>query len=167
MSKTGTLEKMKTELIDGTAVYQLPLSNDLIPLNDLIGKNLSLTFTGNIFDIHDGKKIKKSYGGGYSYKNFISLAQCDTCIIKPELCHYDQGTCREPEWAKGHCHKPHIIYLSNTGAAKIGITRKSQVPTRWIDQGANYALPILEVPDRKTSGLIESEISKIMSDKTN
>ena len=49
----------------------------------------------------------------------------------------------------------------------MGITRKVNVPHRWMDQGAVFALPILEVKDRRTSGLIEIEIAKKFGDKTN
>ncbi len=167
----GHLSKMKTEL-DSPVKYSLVLNQKnnqkkLISLNEFLEKEISLKFTGNIFDIHDGAPIKKSFGQGYSYKNFISLAQCDTCIVKPELCHYDKGTCREPKWGETHCFIPHYIYLSKTSDIKVGITRHTQVPTRWIDQGATEALPILKVQDRKTSGLIEVEIAKIVPDKTN
>lgn len=166
----GHLLKLRTELTTPVS-YQLILvengTEKAFPLNQFIGNEITLKHTGKIYDIHDGELIKKSYGQGFSYKNFISLAQCDTCIVKPELCHFDKGTCREPEWAKKHCFIPHIIYLSRTSGIKVGITRNTQVPTRWIDQGASEALPILEVSDRKTSGLLEVEIAKIIPDKTN
>ena len=165
---SGTLLKMKTSLNDdGEAHYNLPLSESLTPMNDLVGKKISLRFNHKIFDIYDGEPIKKSYGQGYSYKNLITLARCDTCIVKPELCHYDQGTCREPEWGEKHCMIPHYIYLSITSGVKVGITRHTQLPTRWIDQGAVMAVPFAKVQDRKTSGLVEIEIAKEMSDKTN
>jgi hypothetical protein len=156
---------MRTTL-ENPVSYRLPVGEIEIPLNQYIGKKIKLEFTGQIFDIHDGKPIKKSFGQGFSYKNFMKLACCDVCILKPEKCHYDKGTCREPEWGEENCMVPHIIYLANSSGPKIGITRQSQVPTRWIDQGASYALPILRVHDRKTSGLLEHEIAKIMSDKT-
>jgi hypothetical protein len=162
----GNLLKMKAEL--GKEVqYSLPLGDQLIPLNPMIGKKINLKWSGLIHDIHDGKIIKKSYAQGFSYKNFISLACCDTCIVKPELCHYNEGTCRQPEWGEKNCLIPHVVYLSITSGVKVGITRATQVPTRWIDQGASFALPILKVADRKTSGLIEIELAKEMADKTN
>ena len=162
----GTIMKMKSELSD-VVNYALPLSGELLPLNEHLEKKVKLEFFGDIFDIHDGKKIKKSYGQGYSYPNFIKLPQCDTCIVKPELCHFHKGTCRDPEWGKKNCFIPHYVYLAVSSDVKVGITRHTQVPTRWIDQGASYALPILEVSDRKTSGEIEKEIAKNMKDKTN
>ena len=97
----------------------------------------------------------------------MKLAACDTCIIKPELCHYDKGTCRQPEWGEKNCFIPHYVYLAVSSHVKVGITRHTQIPTRWIDQGASYALPILKVEDRKTSGELEIEIAKSFSDKTN
>jgi len=164
----GPLYKMKTELSPkGEVSYALPLGEELVPLNSLLEKKVKLSWQEKIFDVYDGALIKKSYAQGYSYKNFISLAQCDTCIVKPELCHFHEGTCREPEWGEKHCFIPHYIYLSITSGVKVGITRETQVPTRWIDQGAVFALPILKVPDRKTSGLVEVEIAKEFADKTN
>ena len=162
----GRLLKMQTTLED-TVQYHLPIGDELIAMNPLIGKKITLNFEGDIFCLSTGQKIKKSYNQGFSYKAFMTLASCDICIVKPNLCHYHKGTCREPEWGEKHCMAPHIVYLANTSKVKIGITRKSQIPTRWMDQGASFALPILECKDRYTAGLIEAEISKQMSDKTN
>lgn len=166
MQVEGNIIKMRSVLAEPVQ-YFLSFSNQEICVNDLIGKDVRLEFEGQINDIVTGELIKKSYGQGYSYKSFISLAQCDICIVKPETCHFSNGTCREPEWAQKHCFVPHVIYLANTSRPKIGITRESQIPTRWIDQGAFEALPILKVKDRKSSGEIEVEIAKTISDKTN
>jgi len=87
--------------------------------------------------------------------------------MKPETCHFDQGTCREPEWAQGFCFKPHYVYLANSSGIKVGITRGTQIPTRWMDQGAIQALPIMKVSARKLSGLVEVIIAEHVSDKTN
>lgn len=163
----GNILKLSNELIDGKAHYKFPIGSELISMNELIGKKISLKFTGQINDIVTGEKIKKSYNSGYSYKSFISLAQCDMCIVKPELCHYDKGTCREPQWGEKHCLQPHVIYFAISSHLKVGITRQVNVPHRWIDQGASLALPILKVKNRLTAGLIEKEISKEFSDKTN
>ncbi len=164
---SGNIRKMKTSLEDGLAHYHLPLGDELLYMNDLLGKKIKLSFDGQINSVYSGELIKKSYSQGYSYKEMITLAQCDTCIVKPELCHYHKGTCREPKWGEENCMIPHYVYLAVSSHVKVGITRHTQIPTRWIDQGASYALPILEVPDRKTSGEIEVEIAKAFSDKTN
>ena len=162
----GTLHKIHTEHISPVS-YKLKLADDEINLNDLIGKDLKLSYTGNIYCIDTGKKIKKSYGQGYSFESFMTLPECDQCIFKPELCHFAAGTCRDPEWGKSRCFKPHVIYISLTSGIKIGITRQTQVPTRWIDQGAVKAIKLCTVKDRFTSGLIEVEIAKELGDKTN
>tara|TARA_R110000868_G_scaffold117600_15_gene312610 strand:+ start:106206 stop:107009 length:804 start_codon:yes stop_codon:yes gene_type:complete len=165
MNISGNLMKMKTSLED-TVEYSLPLGEELVGMNQFLGKKISLKFDGQINCIATGEKIKKSYNQGYSYKAFQTLAECDICIVKPELCHYAKGTCRDPKWGEEHCFQPHIVYLALSSNVKVGITRKRQVPTRWIDQGATQALAILEVKDRKTAGLIEVEIAKEFSDRT-
>lgn len=165
----GTLRKLKTENKD-TVNYLLPLvgeNTQEIGLNDLIGKEISMRFTGNKFCIDTGKKVKQTYHQGYSWESFITLPECDQCIFKPELCHFSHGTCRDESWGESNCFKPHIVYIALSSDVKVGITRKVNIPHRWMDQGAISALPILEVKDRKTSGLIEVEIAKELGDKTN
>ena len=165
-SQTGILRKMHTQLAEPVE-YQLVLNNTEIALAPLLGKALSLAYTGKIFCIHCGRHTKKSFNQGYCYPCFMKLAQCDTCIIKPELCHYAAGTCREPQWGEQHCMQPHFVYLANSSALKIGITRQGQIPTRWIDQGAVAALPILKVQSRYLSGLMEVAFKDHVADKTN
>lgn len=162
----GNILKMENQL-GSVAEYFLPIGDQKVPMNELVGKEIEFEFKGQINCISTGEKLKKTYNQGYSYKAFSTLPECDICIVKPELCHYDKGTCRDPKWGEKHCLTPHYIYLSIASAPKIGITREVNIPHRWIDQGASYALPILKVKDRLTSGIIESEIAKNMSDKTN
>lgn len=161
----GLLNKMHARL-ESTVQYELPLSDQRIALNPLLGKGIKFTFTGNIRCVHCSRTIKKSFNQGYCYPCFISLAQCDMCIMKPETCHYEAGTCREPSWGEAFCFKPHIVYLANSSGIKVGITRQTQIPTRWIDQGAVQALPIFKVQSRYMAGLIEIAIAKHVSDKT-
>lgn len=148
-------------------VYELELGGQTLKLNDSIGKSIRIEYLQEIECIHCGRITRKSFNQGYCYPCFNSLAQCDLCIMSPEKCHFHLGTCREPEWGLSHCMKPHIVYLSNTSGAKVGITRESQLPTRWIDQGALQALPILRVSKRYYSGLIETLFKKQLSDRTN
>jgi len=161
----GQLRKMHTRL-DNPVQYELPLTDQLVALNPLLGKPIKLTYTGHIFCVHCNRQIKKSFNQGYCYPCFISLAQCDMCIMKPETCHYAAGTCREPKWGEEFCFQPHFVYLANSSGIKVGITRQTQIPTRWIDQGAVQALPIFKVQSRYISGLIEVVIAKHVSDKT-
>jgi len=165
MKKTGHLRKMVTSL-SSPVDYQLPLDDHLIHLNDYIGKTISLTYSGEIHCIECGRKTNKSYSQGYCYPCCQSLASCDMCIMKPETCHYHEGTCRQPEWGEEFCFNDHIVYLANSSGIKVGITRGSQVPTRWIDQGASQALPVFKVSNRLLSGKIEMAIKNHVSDRT-
>ena len=132
----------------------------------MIGRYISIEFQHSIQCIHCQRKIKKSYHQGFCFPCTQRLACCDSCIIKPELCHYREGTCREPDWGKKNCMQNHVVYLAETSHIKVGITRHTQVPTRWIDQGALQALPILQVSERLYSGLMEVELKKTFSDRT-
>jgi hypothetical protein len=162
----GTLSKMKSSL-EGDVQYRLPVGDELVELNQFLEKPLTLVHTGNIFCSSCGKKTKKSYSQGHCFVCMRKLASCDMCIMKPETCHYDAGTCREPEWGEENCMIDHYVYLSNTSSLKVGITRHNQIPTRWVDQGATQGLPIFKVKTRHISGLIEIELAKQISDKTN
>ena len=121
MKYQGNLHKMHSHH-DDTVAYELELGGQLIRLNDWLGKSVQIEYLQQIECIHCGRKTKKSFNQGYCYPCFSSLAQCDMCIMSPEKCHYHLGTCREPEWGLAHCMKPHIVYLSNTSGAKVGIT---------------------------------------------
>jgi hypothetical protein len=164
---TGTLAKMRASLLDGTVQYRLPVGNEEVELNRFIGKTITLTHTGNIFCSSCGKKTKKSYSQGHCFVCMKKLASCDMCIMKPETCHFAEGTCREPQWGEDNCFVDHYVYLSNTSSIKVGITRHTQIPTRWIDQGATQGLPIAKVKNRLISGLVEIELAKLIADKTN
>lgn len=162
----GTIKKMRAQL--GEQIdYFLPLGEQELHLNPLIGSPISFQFTGNIYCSACSKKTKKSYSQGHCFVCMRKLAACDMCVMKPETCHYDAGTCREPQWGDTHCMVPHYVYLSNTSAIKVGITRHNQIPTRWIDQGASEALAILKVKNRHLSGLVEVELARFIGDKTN
>jgi len=162
----GTLNKMTTHL--GTVVdYALPLGNERLALNRVIGATLSLRYTGRIFCVACGRKTSRSFAQGHCYPCMKKLAACDLCIMKPETCHYHLGTCREPEWGESHCMIGHVVYLANTSGLKVGITRATQIPTRWMDQGATQALPIFRVKTRRISGLMEVALAQTMADKTN
>ena len=163
---TGNLRKMVSELQE-TVVYQLPVGDDLITMNDLIGRKIVLGYQGEINCCHCGRKTKKSFSQGYCYPCFKKLPQCDTCIMSPEKCHYHQGTCRDARWGEQFCMTDHVVYLANSSGLKVGITRASQIPTRWIDQGATQAMPFIRVATRQQSGLLESLFKEFVADRTN
>jgi hypothetical protein len=162
----GPVRKMKTRLAEQVQ-YTALLGDNEVELNQYLGRKLRLEFSGSINCIHCGRKTAKSFNQGYCYPCFKRLAQCDSCIVSPEKCHYAAGTCREPEWGEQHCMIDHIVYLANTSGLKVGITRGSQVPTRWMDQGATQALPIFRVDTRMHSGMVELVFKRHMADRTN
>ena len=147
--------------------YYLQLGEEEVHLNPFIGQTIEFNFQGEIHCIHCGRKIKKTYNNGSCYPCFTSLPQNDLCILKPELCHLDQGTCRDEAFAHSHCLIPHYVYLALSSDVKVGITRKNRSMTRWVDQGAVQSIPIAEVPDRKTAGELEVFLSNHLPDKTN
>jgi hypothetical protein len=165
ISISGHLAKMQAEL-DQLVQYFLPLDDHREPLNSLLGKPIRLEYLGDIHCTHCGRSSKKSFSQGYCYPCFTKIPQCDTCIMSPEKCHYDQGTCRDPSWGEQYCFTDHYVYLANSSGVKVGITRGSQVPTRWIDQGATQAMPIFRVKSRYQAGLIEDCLRENIADRT-
>lgn len=165
----GCLTKMAVEPGRGSAParYTLRAGTQRLDLNACLGRSLRLSWSGAIACTHCGRATRKSFGQGYCYPCFKRLAQCDTCIVKPELCHYFEGTCREPGWGERHCFQPHIVYLANASGLKVGITRATQVPTRWLDQGAVQALPVLAVESRQQAGFVEVLFKEEVADRTN
>lgn len=161
----GDIRKMRTEL-DDPVRYRLPVGDEQVDMNALIGQEIQLSHGGGIHCIACGRTIKKSFHQGYCFPCLRSLPECDSCIVKPELCHYDKGTCRDPAWGDRHCMQEHYVYLANSSGLKVGITRGSQIPFRWMDQGAVQALPVFRVKDRKTSGLVEVAFKNHVADRT-
>lgn len=172
MRATGNIRKMKSTL--GEVVeYTLPLFNvlephDEIPLNQFVGKDISLRFENEINCVITGQKIKKTYGDGMSFKAFQSSPLAVESIIRPELSRIHEGIAlRDKEWEETHHNTPHVTYVSLTSGLKVGVTRTTQIPTRWIDQGAVEAVLLAETPYRQAAGLIEVSLKKHIADKTN
>ena len=165
VSVSGHLAKMHGQL-DEQVQYILPVDDQRVPLNELLGKPISIEYLGDIHCIHCGRRSKKSFSQGYCYPCFTKLPQCDTCIMSPEKCHYHHGTCRDPVWGDSNCFTDHFVYLANSSGVKVGITRGTQVPTRWVDQGATQGLPIFRVQSRYQAGLIEDCLREHIADRT-
>ncbi|CAI8198328.1 MAG: Uncharacterised protein [Glaciecola sp. HTCC2999] len=167
---SGALEKMQVRADSENKVqYTLPIGEHRIGMNALIGRKITLTNLSQINCIHCGIQTNKSYSQGFCFNCMRSLAQCDECIMKPEQCHYAQGTCREPQWGEANCFNTHYVYLANTGQSKVGITRQIHgvVSSRWMDQGATQAIVLYRVSNRLMSGLVETACKSFISDKTN
>jgi hypothetical protein len=161
----GPLRKLIAQA-ETPVTYRLPVGNQELPLNSSLGKTIHLEWSGAIDCIACGRQTRKSFNAGYCYGCFRSLARCDLCVVKPELCHYAQGTCREPAWGLANCMQPHYVYLANSSAVKVGITRASQIPVRWLDQGAVQALPLFRVQSRHQAGLLEVALKRHVVDRT-
>ena len=159
------LHKMRTAL-DEVAQYRLKAGEEEILMNDLIGQTISLKFDGKTQCMSCGN-FRKIFAQGHCYDCFTNSADASPCIISPELCEGHLGGGRDPEWEKEHHVQPHVVYLAVASSLKVGVTRETQVPTRWIDQGASYAIKIAEVPYRKLAGDIEVALKGTFTDKTN
>lgn len=167
---TGTLRKMRTRL-ERPVSYELVDaldSGNVAGVNELLGRRIRLSHEGEVRCVHCGAATKKPYGEGSCYRCFVALPQNDLCIVKPELCHFHDGAnpCRDPGWGERNCFVPHVLYLAAGAGLKVGITRHTQVPTRWIDQGASRAMAILSLPDRRSVGLAERVAGEIFPDRT-
>lgn len=166
MQYKGNLRKMSVENANPVS-YWLNLNKErTAKLNDLIGSEISLKWTGKINCINCGKSIKKTYGQGFCYTCFTEAPSAAPCIVRPEICEAHLGKGRDPKWEEEHHNKPHKVYLAQTSAVKVGVTRSSQVPTRWIDQGAWRAIVIAETPYRALAGMLEVELKQYISDRT-
>ena len=175
MEYQGICHKMHAGLTDlvtdqralkANVEYQFILDRSTIDLPFVLGQEIELEWSGQIYCISCGSKTPKSYSQGHCFKCFKTKASCDMCIMKPETCHYHLGTCREEKFAQEVCFQPHIVYLANSSALKVGITRLGQMPTRWLDQGATQALPIMRVGSRRLSGQLETMFAEQVADKT-
>ncbi|MFC3607091.1 DUF2797 domain-containing protein [Stutzerimonas tarimensis] len=162
----GGLRKMTTRLGE-TVQYGLPLGDGEVAVNPLLGQSIRLEYQGAIHCSHCGRKTRKSFSQGYCYPCFSKLPECDICIMSPERCHHELGTCRDSAWGEQFCMTDHVVYLANSSGLKVGITRATQLPTRWLDQGATQGLPILRVATRQQSGLVEDLLRNQVGDRTN
>ncbi len=160
------LRKMKAELGEPVQYY-LRHEDELINVNQLIGKTINWNYNGTINCIVCGRKTPKSFAQGMCYPCFRDSPENSECIIKPELCRGHLGEGRDVEWELQNHVQPHAVYLAVSSDIKVGVTRNSQIPTRWIDQGASRAIVLAETPNRYLAGMIEVSLRQHLSDKTN
>ena len=159
----GVLTKMTTEYANPINYY-LILGSDFIHANQLLDKKISFNYVKNeCLNCHLDLEIFRQ---GFCKSCFFDIPQAAEWIMKPELskAHLDKED-RDLEYEKKVQLKPHIVYLANSSNVKVGVTRKTQVPTRWIDQGAHEALEILEVPNRYLAGITEVALKEFVADK--
>ncbi len=162
----GNILKMRADLSD-TVKYFLQTGDVEIEMNRLIGKNIRIDYLNRINCISCAAQTKTSFHQGYCYSCFTTLPQCDAGVLFPEKDMSHLGISRDMEWAKENSLIDHFVYLAYTGDIKVGVTRHTQIPTRWIDQGAIAAIKFAKTPYRHLAGVIETELKKYVTDKTN
>lgn len=165
MQYQGVLTKMETEFSNPIQYYLL-FESDFINMNQLLNKTLTISFVK--FECLNCKLEKPIYRQGFCKSCFFDIPQAADWIMRPELstAHLDKED-RDLEYEKKVQLQPHIVYLANSSNVKVGVTRKTQVPTRWIDQGAHEAIEIVEVPNRYLAGITEVALKNYVADKTN
>lgn len=164
MTYQGVLQKMQTELANPIQYY-LVFEGNFLNVNQLLGKQIAIDFQG--YQCLNCGKPKKIFRQGFCYDCFMSSPAVGDWIMKPELstAHLDIED-RDLAFEKKVQLQPHIVYLALSSEVKVGVTRKTQVPTRWIDQGAVQAIPIIEVPNRYLAGITEVALKDHFTDKT-
>ncbi len=166
MHYEGNIRKMKTEL-DKPVKYTLPMGEELVDMNALIGKTIKFGFSGQINCVSCGKQTKTSFGQGFCYNCLQTAPEASESIMRPELSKSHLGIARDMEWAEKHDLIDHFVYLAVSSELKVGVTRNHQIPTRWIDQGASFAIKLAKAPNRHIAGIIEVFLKDHFTDKTN
>lgn len=165
MAYLGPLAKMSATL-ENPVQYIMPLGMDKIAMNDLLGKKLSFHYTGQI-QCFCGEMKTKIYRQNFCYDCFWSKPEAGEPIFNPEKSQAHLGIeDRDLAWEKENQLQPHVVYLAVSSGLKVGVTRKAQVPTRWIDQGASYAIVLAETPNRYLAGTLEVALKAHLNDKT-
>ena len=176
MEWVGNLRKMKTKspIVSSESVsYSLEGANGLEPmepveLNRLVGREISIVFQNAIHCTVTGKTIKKAYGDGMSYNAWLNAPSAVESVLRPELSRIHEGIAlRDFQWEQVHHNQPHFVYVSQTSGFKVGVTRATNRPYRWHDQGAVGAIVVANVPYRQLAGELEVLLKSIMIDKTN
>lgn len=166
MHLEGNILKMRTELASPVN-YFLPVGDNEVAMNDLIGQNLSMNFNGQINCIACGKQTKRSFNQGFCYNCLQTAPEASETIVRPELSKAHLGIARDIEWAEKYDLIVHYVYLAVSSDIKVGVTRHHQIPTRWIDQGASYAVKLAKTPNRHIAGVIEVFLKNHFTDRTN
>ncbi len=165
MQYEGVLRKMRTE-IGSPIQYYMVFENDFLNVNQILGKELQISFIK--FQCLNCGRDRPIHRQGFCKTCFYETPSAGDWIMRPELstAHLNKED-RDLEYEKKAQLQPHIVYLANSSNVKVGVTRKSQVPTRWIDQGAHEAIEIVEVPNRYLAGITEVALKNHVGDKTN
>jgi hypothetical protein len=165
MQYQGVLKKMKTEYLEQVQYY-LDMQSDFLHMNQLLNSQITLSFLK--YQCLQCELEKPIYRQGFCKSCFFETPNAGDWIMKPELSRAHLGIeDRDLDYEKSVQLQPHIVYLANSSNVKVGVTRKQQIPTRWIDQGAHEAIEIVEVPNRYLAGITEVALKEHVADKTN
>lgn len=165
MQYEGVLNKMQAEW-NTPIEYYLVFKNNFININQILDRKLKIEFTG--YECLNCGQPKKIFRQGFCYDCFMSSPAVGDWIMRPELSTAHLGIeDRNLTYESKVQLQPHIVYLAVASDVKVGVTRKTQIPTRWIDQGASKAIEIVEVPNRYLAGITEVALKNSFTDKTN
>ncbi len=173
MKWIGNVRKMESTVDDkGCITYHFRGGDPLEPcpmweVNTWLGREVQVSFGGEIHCVVTGKKIHKTYGEGMSYEAFLSSPLATPSIVRPELSRIHEGIAlRDEAWEREHHLQPHAVYVARTSHLKVGVTRTSNIPSRWVDQGAVEAVVVAKTPYRQLAGEMEVALKEVLSDKT-
>ena len=173
MNCEGNMRKMKSVVSSsGEVNYSFARADVMealpdLPANPWIGKRVRLKFRGDIHCVVSGKRIQKTYGEGMSYEAFLKSPLACPSIIRPELSRIHEGVAlRDEDWERAHHLQPHVVYISQTSHLKVGVTRATNIPSRWVDQGACGAIVVANAPYRQLAGEMEVALKQCFSDRT-
>ena len=163
---SGNIRTMRSEYAKPVRYY-LPVGNQELLMNERIGQPLLLRFAGQINCIACGKKTRTSFGQGFCYACLQTAPEASESVLRPELSKAHLGVARDMDWARRHDLIEHVVYLAVSSELKVGVTRHHQIPARWIDQGASFAIELARTPNRHIAGVIEVFLKNYYTDKTN
>jgi hypothetical protein len=165
MQYKGVLRKMQTEMGHPIQYYML-FEDNFLNVNQVLNKQLKIDFLK--FQCLNCGEDRPIFRQGFCKTCFFETPSAGDWIMRPELSTAHLGKeDRDLDYEKKVQLQPHIVYLANSSNIKVGVTRKTQVPTRWIDQGAHEAIEIVEVPNRYLAGITEVSLKDHIGDKTN
>ena len=165
MQYKGVLRKMQTEMGHPIQYYML-FEDNFLNVNQVLNKLLQIDFIK--FQCLNCGEDRAIFRQGFCKTCFFETPSAGDWIMRPELSTAHLGKeDRDLDYEKKVQLQPHIVYLANSSNIKVGVTRKTQVPTRWIDQGAHEAIEIVEVPNRYLAGITEVSLKDHIGDKTN
>ena len=79
MEYAGNIRKMESSYGD-LIRYHLPLGDQKVEMNRLIGREISMDFLHKINCIRCGRETSKSFAQGYCYPCFTTAPETEECV---------------------------------------------------------------------------------------